>query len=155
MRPPSLVRLFLWLLLAFSSPALASECPEPQADLRISVGGASAAAWVASTPGTRHCGLSHRRELDPNRGMLFVFPRSQPLTFWMKDTRIPLTIAFLDASGQILSLEAMDPSQPYRQHQSPEPSRYALEMPHGWFRENGVQEGDHCHFQLPQGLPVR
>jgi hypothetical protein len=150
-----LVRLFLGLLAALSIPAFAGECPEPQADLSISVADARAAAWVASTPETRRCGLSHRRELAPNRGMLFVFPRSQPLTFWMKDTRIPLTIAFLDASGRILAMETMDPSHPFRRHQSPEPARYALEMPRGWFRENGIQAGDHCHFQLPPDLPVR
>ena len=145
----------LLTLAALAGPAAGAHCPAPEATLRVTVGNHPLTAEVASTPATRRCGLSHRTELRPDRGMLFVFPRSQPLAFWMKDTHVPLSIAFLDGSGEILAIERMQPGLPLRRYHSPAPSRYALEVAQGWFRRHGVRAGDHCHFQLPADLPVQ
>jgi hypothetical protein len=142
------------LLLALSTPVQAASCPPPDTTLNLTVGDQPLTVAVASTPKTRHCGLSHRTELRSDFGMLFVFPHRQPLTFWMKDTLVPLSIAFLDGSGEILAIKRMQPDQPMRRYRSPAPARYALEVAQGWFARNGLQPGDHCHFRLPAGLPV-
>lgn len=145
----------LAVVTTLTTPAGAAQCPPADATIRLNVTGQALTAAVAATPATRQCGLAHRAELRPNHGMLFVFPRSQPLTFWMKDTRLSLSIAFLDGSGEILAIERMDPNHPLRRHHSPGPARYALEMERGWFERHGVTAGDHCQFRLPDGLPVR
>jgi len=96
---------------------------------------------IASTAAERACGLSLRESLDVNHGMLFVYPDDRIREFWMKDTHIPLTIAFLDADGQITTLYDMDPSEPERRYRSRQAVRYALETHRGWFRENNIVAG--------------
>ncbi len=98
-------------------------------------------AELAVTTTAREKGLMHRRALPPQRGMLFVYPRSGPVCMWMKNTLIPLSVAFVDANGRILNIEDM---RPYTldSHCARAPARYALEMNLGWFRDNGIQPGD-------------
>jgi uncharacterized membrane protein (UPF0127 family) len=72
--------------------------------------------------------------------MLFIFERPEPLSFWMKNTFIPLSIAFLDTDGRILNIEDMAP-QTETTHWSKGPALYALEMRKGWFMERGVKPG--------------
>ena len=95
---------------------------------------------VVVTPEQRATGLMNRFSLQPDHGMLFVFDRPQPLAFWMKNTYIPLSIAFLDANGAILNIEDMRP-----QDESTHPSRgsavYAIEMKRGWFAERSIAAG--------------
>jgi len=98
-------------------------------------------AEVASTPQQRATGLMHRFSLQQDHGMLFVFERPEPLSFWMKNTFIPLSIAFLDATGRILNIEDMVP-QTETMHWSKGPALYALEMRKGWFLERGIRAGD-------------
>lgn len=98
-------------------------------------------AEVARTPEERAIGLMHRRELPAHSGMLFVFEQAQPLCFWMKNTFIPLSIAFLQDDGTILNIEEMKP-QSLQSHCSAVPARYALEMNAGWFRRRGLKPGD-------------
>ncbi len=97
-------------------------------------------AEVAADPASRTIGLMNRFSLAPDSGMLFVFPESQPLAFWMKNTYVPLSIAFLDDKGVILNIEDMKP-QDERTTPSRGVARYALEMKQGWFRERGIQAG--------------
>jgi len=98
-------------------------------------------AEVASTPEQRARGLMHRFSLRPDHGMLFVFEQPERQSFWMKNTFIPLSIAFLDANGRILNIEDMAP-QSEAMHWSRGPARYALEMRKGWFAERGIRAGD-------------
>jgi hypothetical protein len=118
---------------AFAAPTL------PTASL--SINGHKITAEVVSTPETRATGLMNRFSLKPDSGMLFVFERAEPLAFWMKNTYIPLSIAFMDADGRILNIEDMAP-QTENSHWSRGPGRYALEMRKGWFAERGIKAGD-------------
>lgn len=96
---------------------------------------------IADTPELRERGLMHRDSLPPEHGMLFVYPRPRVLSFWMRNTRIPLDIAFLDGDGRILDIQRMEPFTDDL-HESPAPALYALEMAAGWFAEHGVEPGD-------------
>jgi len=107
----------------------------------LTVNGHKITAEVASAPDERATGLMHRFSLKPDTGMLFVFERPEPLSFWMKNTFIPLSIAFLDADGRILNIEDMTP-QTENTHWSKGAALYALEMRKGWFAEKGVTAGN-------------
>jgi uncharacterized membrane protein (UPF0127 family) len=107
----------------------------------LSINGHKITAEVASTPETRATGLMNRFSLKPDTGMLFVFERPESLAFWMKNTYVALSIAFLDADGRILNIEDMAP-QTENSHWSRGPGLYALEMRKGWFSERGIKPGD-------------
>jgi len=98
-------------------------------------------AEVAATPQTRAQGLMHRTELPEHRGMLFVFPHDAAHCFWMKNTLIPLSIAFIDAEGRISNIAEMQPRSEAN-HCARQPVRYALEMNRGWFSQRGLKAGD-------------
>jgi len=107
----------------------------------LTINGHKVIAEVASTPEERETGLMNRFSLQADHGMLFVFERSEPLSFWMKNTYIPLSIAFVDAAGRIVNIEDMAP-QTETIHWSGAPSLYALEVRKGWFRDRGIKPGD-------------
>jgi uncharacterized membrane protein (UPF0127 family) len=107
----------------------------------LTITGHKIVAEVAATPEQRATGLMHRFSLAPDHGMLFVFERPEALSFWMKNTHIPLSIAFIDANGRILNIEDMAP-QTETTHRSRGPGLYALEMRKGWFAERGIRAGD-------------
>jgi uncharacterized protein len=96
---------------------------------------------VAATPETRATGLMHRFSLRPDHGMLFVFEAPQPLAFYMRNTYIPLSIAFLDARGRIINIEDMQPKDEST-HWSKGLAMYAIEMRQGWFAAKGIGAGD-------------
>ena len=127
----------LAVLMALSSPASGEELPTVQ----LSIKGHRLVAETAATTATRTVGLMHRFSLKPDHGMLFVFDGPQPLAFWMKNTYVPLSIAFIGADGRILNVEDMTP-----QTETTHPSRglalYALEMKKGWFAERAIVAGD-------------
>jgi uncharacterized membrane protein (UPF0127 family) len=94
-------------------------------------------------------GLMYRTALGEDRGMLFVYRREQSLSFWMKNTRIPLSIAYVDSKGRItdiLDMKPLDDKPPH--YVSSEPVKYALEVNQGFFDESGVKVGDHA--ELPE-----
>lgn len=97
-------------------------------------------AEVADTDQTREYGLMFRKSLAPNAGMLFRFSEPQAYCFWMKNTRIPLSIAFLDEDGTIVNIEDMAP-QTENSHCAVKPVRFALEMNQGWFAGKGIRPG--------------
>jgi uncharacterized membrane protein (UPF0127 family) len=97
-------------------------------------------AEVASTPQARAQGLMQRREMAPQRGMLFVFTESAGHCMWMKNTFIPLSVAFLDEAGRIINVADMQPHNE-NNHCAAKPARYALEMNLGWFRQRQLDAG--------------
>jgi len=108
--------------------------------IKLNVGGHTVVAEVAATPELRATGLMHRFSLQPDHGMVFVFDRPQPLGFYMKNTFVPLSIAFIDADGRILNIEDMAP-QTLETHWSQGLAVYTLEMKQGWFGKKGVGPG--------------
>ena len=97
-------------------------------------------AEVASTDAQREQGLMFRRKLPKNNGMLFVFDRPARSCMWMKNTPLPLSVAFIDADGTILNIEEMEPFT-LESHCSQGWIRYALEMNKNWFSRNGIKPG--------------
>lgn len=97
-------------------------------------------AEVASNDADRERGLMFRRELDGNNGMLFIFDMDQSVCMWMKNTFIPLSVAFIDDSGRITNIEDMRP-QTLDSHCGVQKVRFALEMPMGWFAKRGIKPG--------------
>jgi uncharacterized protein len=96
---------------------------------------------IAATRAHRGRGLMFRESLPEDQGMLFIFPDDRVLEFWMRNTRIPLAIAFADASGHILRIAEMPPLSDATTS-SGAPARYALEVNSGWFTRHGVRPGD-------------
>ena len=98
-------------------------------------------AEVASTPASRQLGLMHRVYLPINDGMLFVFENKATHCFWMRNTKIPLAIAFIGDDGKIINIEEMKPMSDDN-HCPTAPIRYALEMNQGWFSQKGLSAGN-------------
>lgn len=103
---------------------------------------------LAQTPAQWEHGLMGRQSLPPDTGMLFVFPNGETVGFWMKDTPLPLSIAFIDGTGNILSVQDMQPFST-DVHSAPAPYRYALEVPQGYFAPLNVTAGATATILLP------
>jgi uncharacterized protein len=97
-------------------------------------------AEVAADFSTRARGLMHRKGLAPNAGMLFIFDAPGDQCMWMKNTYIPLSVAFIDAQGAIINIADMQPHSE-QTHCAARPALYALEMTQGWFKERGIKPG--------------
>jgi uncharacterized membrane protein (UPF0127 family) len=95
---------------------------------------------VVRTEQEKAKGLMFRENLEKDEGMIFVYGREDYLSFWMKNTRIPLSIAFLDKNGKIVDIQDMIPFS-LQTHVSAFPARYALEVNQGWFKRNGISVG--------------
>jgi uncharacterized protein len=108
---------------------------------KLAIGEHPIEAYVARTKEQRSLGLMHRAEMGPNEGMLFVCGQSAPQSFWMKDTPLPLSIAFLEEDGTIVQLDDMEPNT-LDSHKCEHPVRYVLEMPMGWFAERRIGCGE-------------
>jgi uncharacterized membrane protein (UPF0127 family) len=96
---------------------------------------------IADDPAEQQRGLMERTELAENAGMLFVFEQEQQRSFWMKDTLIPLSIAYIDSGGRIIDIQDMEPLDT-TPHPSAEPAQYALEVNQGFYEEHGIEVGD-------------
>ena len=129
---------------------LAQQAPQPTLrTTKLTAGIHVITAEIASTPQSRMIGLMMRERLAPNHGMVFVFEDKSQHCFWMRNTLIPLSIAFIDDDGTVVSIADMSPKSeastcPQR------PVRYALEMDQGWFAKRGVTAGSKIN-----GLPPR
>ncbi|TXH04848.1 MAG: DUF192 domain-containing protein [Rhodocyclaceae bacterium] len=97
-------------------------------------------AEVAATDRDRQLGLMNRQAMPPQRGMLFVFDHENTHCMWMRNTLLPLSVAFIDAKGVIINIEDMKP-QTEDNHCAKIPARYALEMNVGWFAQRGIKPG--------------
>lgn len=114
----------------------------------LTLGAESITVEVADSPSERHNGLMFREALGADMGMLFVYPDPQPRSFWMENTTIPLSIAYLDDKGVILNIEDMRPLT-RDGVRSEGPALYALEMNRGWFESHQIKPG-----QVVTGLPA-
>jgi len=140
---------FLFVLLLLTS---ACSTPRSAAGLLVIplvIGDHKIEVELAQGPAEQARGLMYRREMGWDQGMLFVYPDERVLSFWMKNTFIPLSIAFIDGQGTIVHIADMKP-QDRTSHSSTRPVRYALEMNQGWFEKAGVGTGDRAVFELPK-----
>ena len=124
------------LLLLAAVPAIAQAQPV----IQLTAGMHLIRAEVAADMATRSRGLMFRKSLAPNAGMVFVFDDASLHCMWMKNTYIPLSVAFLDEGGTIINIEDMAP-QTEDTHCARRPARYALEMDRGWFASRGIKPG--------------
>jgi uncharacterized membrane protein (UPF0127 family) len=134
--------LLLGLLLGLLN-ALSYAQNQPQMNLprtTLSIGFHQLQVQVASTPEQQATGLMFRTEMPAHEGMLFVFPAPSQQCFWMKNTLLPLTAAFVADDGTIVNLEDMQP-QTTQPHCSSKPVRFVLEMNQGWFAKKGLKAG--------------
>jgi hypothetical protein len=120
--------------------AFAQDAPQKLATVRLSASLHNIEAEVARTPEQRATGLMHRTALGPNEGMLFVFDEPGVQCFWMKNTLLPLSIAYLNDDGTVVNVADMQPRS-LDSHCSAKPVRLALEMNAGWFAKRGVKAG--------------
>jgi uncharacterized membrane protein (UPF0127 family) len=143
------------LLLLVVIPVQANACPLDLPSATITIEGHRLKVELAATPEARGCGLSNRFRLFADHGMLFIYPTSGPRTFWMKDTYIPLSIAFLDDNGRIISIQQMNPMQTDERYRSLQPVRYALEVNRGWFADHGIGIGNIVEMKLPAVIEIK
>lgn len=131
----------LFLLATFLAVAVPGQAQQPQLPLlELSAGMHRIEAEVAATPESRQVGMMLRTSMAPQRGMLFVFPAVEKHCMWMRNTLVPLSVAFLDEKGKIINVEDMQPKTEDN-HCAIKPARYALEMNLGWFRSRGLGAG--------------
>lgn len=109
--------------------------------LQIEINGEPVKAELAITESQRRKGLMHRESLKEGEGMLFLFEREEILSFWMKNTQIPLSIGFFDASRTLINIETMKPNDISQVYLSKRPALYALEVPEGWFERRKIAPG--------------
>ena len=127
------------LLGAVLCPGLTLAQPMPLAEL--GAGMYRIEAEVAHTAQARQVGLMMRKTMAPQHGMVFVFEHDATHCMWMKNTFLPLSVAFVDAQGKVINLEDMQP-QTEDNHCAAAPARFALEMNLGWFSARGIKAGD-------------
>ena len=130
-----------WLSVWFCSLAWAQGSPQLQLPrIQLQAGMHQIQAQVAATPDQRSIGLMHRAEMPQSEGMLFAFEQASQQCFWMKNTILPLTAAFIADDGTIVNLADMKP-QTTDAHCSEQPVRWVLEMNQGWFAKRGIKAG--------------
>ena len=131
----------LTLLGHLTHPAHAQETPQLKLPrIKLQAGMHLIDTQLAATPEQRSTGLMFRKDMPQHEGMLFVFEQPAPQCFWMKNTLLPLTAAFIADDGRIVNLANMKP-QTTDSHCSTEPVRYVLEMNQGWFGKRGIKAG--------------
>lgn len=112
---------------------------------------------IADTAISQEKGLMYRENLPPDHGMLFVYSQPKILSFWMKNTKIPLSIGFFDADQNLIQIEDMNPPDPLthpsllKHYQSKSVAKYALEVPQHWFQEHHIVLGDHFILKHKKG----
>jgi uncharacterized membrane protein (UPF0127 family) len=121
----------------------------------VTLNGATVKVAIAATRASRTQGLTGVTQMAADSGMLLVFADDRQRSFWMKDTPIPLSIAFLDASKKVIFMADMTPNTttPVGGFNAG-PMRYAIEVNQGWFAAHGVTLGMYATFTLPTGLVV-
>ncbi len=134
------IRLCFWVGLGLAS-AQAQEGPQLDlARVKLQAGMYQIDAQVAQTPQQRAIGLMNRREMPTHEGMLFIFEQASIQCFWMKNTLLPLTAAFVADDGTIVNLADMAP-QSTQSHCATKPVRFVLEMHQGWFAKKNMAAG--------------
>ena len=135
---------FLTLLSLFLTAFLLQAAPKPQFDLpkaTLTLGTNSLSAQIAADDPSRERGLMSRTNLAKNEAMVFVFPQPRPVAFWMKDTPVPLSIAYVGPSGRIFEIHDLKPFDETPVPSASQAVTYAIEVPQGWFAKHGVMAG--------------
>lgn len=114
---------------------------DPLLTYPLKINGHTIRTEVANTDASRRQGLMFRERLEENAGMIFVYPSQGRHAMWMKNTLVPLSVAFIDKQGRIINIEEMQP-QTEDAHAAKAEAAYALEMNRGWFRKRGIKPGD-------------
>lgn len=127
---------FVFLLAALLAAAAHAQLPV----VELTAGMHRVQAEVADNMGARMTGLMHRKSMAQNAGMVFVFEENAAHCMWMKNTLIPLSVAFIDEAGVIVNIADMQPHSE-QSHCAARPARYALEMNKGWFAQRGIKAG--------------
>jgi uncharacterized protein len=141
LRFPTLLACVAFFIGTTLTPAIAQTRAQPTLPtVRLTAGFHVITAEAATSVQSRMVGLMFRESLAPNHGMLFVFEDKTQQCFWMRNTPLPLTIAFIEDDGTILQLNDMAPKSD-ASHCSQQPVRYALEMEQGWFAKRGIAPG--------------
>jgi len=128
------------LALAASTLANAQDGPQKLPSITLNAGMHLIQAEVARTPEQRSTGLMFRTTMGTSEGMLFAFDEPGVQCFWMKNTLLPLSVAFVDDDGGVVNIENMKP-QTLDSHCSKKPVRFVLEMNDGWFAKRGIKPG--------------
>ena len=128
------------LITLASGLGVAQEAPQQLPAIRLSTGMHVLQVMVAQTPEQLSTGLMFRKTMGTNDGMLFVFDEPRQQCFWMKNTLLPLSIAFIDDTGTVANVDDMKP-QTLDSHCSTKPVRFVLEMNAGWFDKRGIKAG--------------
>lgn len=134
----------LWLLCAAVPAAMAASAAER---VTIDANGHRILAEVADTPDARDRGLMFRTAMPADHGMLFVYPNDARHCMWMRNTYVPLSVAFLDEHGRVINTDEMVPRTD-TSHCAAGPARFVLEMPAGWFLQHGVGGGTRLDFTV-------
>ena len=124
------------LLVAVAVSAAAADLPV----IQLTAGTGALSVEVATNKAQRSLGLMNRTSMPDSRGMLFVYPAPAYFCMWMKNTKIPLSVAFIDAQGRVINIEEMAP-QTETNHCTQRNATYALEANRGWFAKHGVTAG--------------
>jgi uncharacterized membrane protein (UPF0127 family) len=127
-------------MLCLAAIASAQDGPQKLAQVRLNAGIHNINAEVASTPQQREIGLMFRSAMPASDGMLFVFEQPGQQCFWMRNTLIPLSVAFIGDDGSVVNIDDMKP-QTLDSHCSARPVRFVLEMNEGWFAKRGIKAG--------------
>lgn len=122
-------------------PASGPGRADPLLTYPLKIKGHALRAELANTEETRRTGLMHRRSMAESQGMLFIYEQPGLHAMWMKNTLIPLSVAFLDRDGRIINIEDMEP-QTLDAHGAAAAASYSLEMNRGWFAKRGIRPGD-------------
>ena len=133
-----LLTLVVWA--CWTGVGQAQPAPQRLATVNLTAGMHNIVADVARTPREREMGLMFRKQMAPHEGMLFIFEEPATQCFWMRNTFLPLSTAFVADDGRIVNIEDMAP-QTEKSHCSTQPVRYVLEMNQGWFAKRGLKPG--------------
>jgi uncharacterized membrane protein (UPF0127 family) len=120
--------------------AFAQDVPQQLPSIRLSSGMHVLQVQVAQTPEQQATGLMFRKTMGTNEGMLFIFDEPRQQCFWMKNTLLPLSVAFIADDGGVVNIDDMKP-QTLDSHCSTKPVRFVLEMNVGWFDKRGIKAG--------------
>jgi len=134
----------LWLLCVAVPAAMAASAADR---VTIDANGHRILAEVADTPDARDRGLMFRTAMPADHGMLFVYPNDARHCMWMRNTYVPLSVAFLDEHGRVINTDEMVPRTD-TSHCAAGPARFVLEMPAGWFLQHGVGGGTRLDFTV-------
>jgi uncharacterized membrane protein (UPF0127 family) len=149
MTPIKIAAAFLLAPFLLCGPAAAQDGPQRLPAIKLGAGMHVIQAEVARTPQQHTIGLMFRTSMGTNDGMLFIFDEAAQQCFWMKNTLLPLSAAFIGDDGTVVNIENMAP-QTLDGHCSAKPVRFVLEMNEGWFARRGIKPGSRL-----QGSPFK